>query len=48
MNYSCRPILMFHFSNTFENFREIKTEFSKIIQDGRLNKSETSKHVKGS
>lgn len=48
MNYSCGPILMFHFSNTFGNFREIKTVFSKIVQEGSLSEGETSKLVKGS
>lgn len=48
MNYSCGPILMFHFSNTFENSRENKPDFSKLVQEGSVNKGETSRLVKGS
>lgn len=48
VNYSCGPTLMFHFSNPCENFREIKTDFLKIVQEGSVNKGETSKLVKGS
>lgn len=29
---------MFNFSNTFENFREIKADFSKVVQIGSLDK----------